>query len=184
MKEGVVPRSGIDTDARWGYSHTKGSLLKLLNYLIKEYVEKRVDFILENYESEIYGYSTLRTIYADNNKHTIEIRGSTGGIHEYFVSLFSIFYNNVITFVLEKEIEAMLIAYLELLQLPLGGESFLIDDLKELIARCNDSLETDQNLSGIEKKKIELIQRTANFFLKILLDYAERKNMQIITFPR
>ena len=23
MKEGVVPRSGIDTDARWGYSHTK-----------------------------------------------------------------------------------------------------------------------------------------------------------------
>lgn len=24
MKEGVVPRSGIDTDARWGFSHTKG----------------------------------------------------------------------------------------------------------------------------------------------------------------
>ena len=24
MKKGVVPRSGIDTDARWGYSHTKG----------------------------------------------------------------------------------------------------------------------------------------------------------------
>ena len=24
MKIGVVPRSGIDTDARWGYSHTKG----------------------------------------------------------------------------------------------------------------------------------------------------------------
>jgi len=24
MKTGVVPRSGIDTDARWGYSHTKG----------------------------------------------------------------------------------------------------------------------------------------------------------------
>ncbi len=24
MKNGVVPRSGIDTDARWGYSHTKG----------------------------------------------------------------------------------------------------------------------------------------------------------------
>ena len=23
MKEGVVPRSGIDTDTRWGYSHTK-----------------------------------------------------------------------------------------------------------------------------------------------------------------
>ena len=24
MKKGVAPRSGIDTDARWGYSHTKG----------------------------------------------------------------------------------------------------------------------------------------------------------------
>ncbi len=24
MEKGVVPRSGIDTDARWGYSHTKG----------------------------------------------------------------------------------------------------------------------------------------------------------------
>jgi len=24
MKEGIVPRSGIDTDARWGFSHTKG----------------------------------------------------------------------------------------------------------------------------------------------------------------
>ncbi len=24
MEEGVVPRSGIDTDARWGFSHTKG----------------------------------------------------------------------------------------------------------------------------------------------------------------
>ncbi len=23
MKKGVIPRSGIDTDARWGYSHTK-----------------------------------------------------------------------------------------------------------------------------------------------------------------
>ncbi len=24
MKKGVVPHSGIDTGARWGYSHTKG----------------------------------------------------------------------------------------------------------------------------------------------------------------
>ncbi len=23
-EKGIVPRSGIDTDARWGYSHTKG----------------------------------------------------------------------------------------------------------------------------------------------------------------
>ena len=24
MKEGIIPRSGIDTDAKWGRSHTKG----------------------------------------------------------------------------------------------------------------------------------------------------------------
>jgi hypothetical protein len=24
MIKGIVPRSGIDTDARWGFSHTKG----------------------------------------------------------------------------------------------------------------------------------------------------------------
>jgi hypothetical protein len=24
MKKGIDPCSGIDTDARWGYSHTKG----------------------------------------------------------------------------------------------------------------------------------------------------------------
>ncbi len=24
MGKGILPRSGIDTDARWGFSHTKG----------------------------------------------------------------------------------------------------------------------------------------------------------------
>ena len=24
MKKGIVPRSGIDTEAKWGFSHTKG----------------------------------------------------------------------------------------------------------------------------------------------------------------
>ena len=24
MEKGIVPRPGIDTDARWGFSHTKG----------------------------------------------------------------------------------------------------------------------------------------------------------------
>jgi hypothetical protein len=24
MKKGIIPCPGIDTDARWGYSHTKG----------------------------------------------------------------------------------------------------------------------------------------------------------------
>ena len=26
MKTGIVPRSGIDTEAKWGYSHTKGRI--------------------------------------------------------------------------------------------------------------------------------------------------------------
>jgi hypothetical protein len=26
MHEGIIPRSGIDTDAKWGRSHTKGGL--------------------------------------------------------------------------------------------------------------------------------------------------------------
>ena len=29
MKKGIVPRSGIDTDARWGYSHTKDGFLDI-----------------------------------------------------------------------------------------------------------------------------------------------------------
>ena len=34
MKEGVVPRSGIDTDARWGFSHTKGWIFGYKLHLI------------------------------------------------------------------------------------------------------------------------------------------------------
>ena len=34
MKKKVVPRSGIDTDARWGFSHTKGWIFEYKLYLI------------------------------------------------------------------------------------------------------------------------------------------------------
>ncbi len=34
MKKGVVPRSGIDTDARWGHSRTKGSIFGYKLHLI------------------------------------------------------------------------------------------------------------------------------------------------------
>jgi DDE family transposase len=34
MKKGIVPRSGIDTDARWGYSHTKGWIFGYKLHLI------------------------------------------------------------------------------------------------------------------------------------------------------
>jgi hypothetical protein len=34
MTEGVVPRSGIDTDARWGFSHTKGWIFGYKLHLI------------------------------------------------------------------------------------------------------------------------------------------------------
>ena len=34
MKKGEVPRPGIDTDARWGYSHTKGWIFGYKLHLI------------------------------------------------------------------------------------------------------------------------------------------------------
>jgi hypothetical protein len=34
MKKGEVPRSGIDTDARWGFSHTKGWIFGYKLHLI------------------------------------------------------------------------------------------------------------------------------------------------------
>lgn len=34
MEEGVIPRSGIDTDARWGFSHTKGWIFGYKLHLI------------------------------------------------------------------------------------------------------------------------------------------------------
>src|ERR671919_3229485 len=34
MKKGIVPRSGIDTDARWGFSHTKGWIFGYKLHLI------------------------------------------------------------------------------------------------------------------------------------------------------
>ena len=34
MNNGIVPRSGIDTDARWGFSHTKGWLFGYKLHLI------------------------------------------------------------------------------------------------------------------------------------------------------
>ena len=34
MEEGVLPRSGIDTDARWGFSHTKEWIFGYKLYLI------------------------------------------------------------------------------------------------------------------------------------------------------
>jgi len=34
MKKKVVPRSGIDTDARWGFSHTKGWIFEYKLHLI------------------------------------------------------------------------------------------------------------------------------------------------------
>jgi hypothetical protein len=34
MKKDIVPRSGIDTDARWGFSHTKGWIFGYKLHLI------------------------------------------------------------------------------------------------------------------------------------------------------
>jgi hypothetical protein len=37
MKEGIVPRLGIDTDARWSFSHTKGWIFGYKLHMIFKY---------------------------------------------------------------------------------------------------------------------------------------------------
>ncbi len=37
MKEGIVPCSGIDTDARWGFSHTKGWIFGYKLHMVSKY---------------------------------------------------------------------------------------------------------------------------------------------------
>ena len=58
MNKGIVPRSGIDTDARWGFSHTRGGYLAT-NYIISStgslIVPLSADFTHANiYDDQIY----------------------------------------------------------------------------------------------------------------------------------
>ncbi len=45
MNKGVVPRSGIDTDARWGYSHTKDGFLDT-NCILHRQLQQQSDLVV------------------------------------------------------------------------------------------------------------------------------------------
>lgn len=157
-------------------------LLKYLHYLIKKSIDKKIDFMLENYESEIYGYSNIRVIYSTNTKNVIESIESTGGYLQYFEDLFGIFFRNMVTFSLEKEIREMLFSFLELIELPIPQIDIShIDGLKTLI-KSYDAYSSRQNLTVMDKNKINVETKTAKLLLDVLLKYAERKNVEVKTF--
>lgn len=63
MKNGIVPRSGIDTDARWGFSHTKGWIFGYKLHLISStgsvIVPLAADFTTANvYDNQMYNAMT------------------------------------------------------------------------------------------------------------------------------
>ena len=53
MNKGIVPRSGIDTDARWGFSHTKGWLFGYKLYQLA-YVSLHLSTDSSSYLNEIF----------------------------------------------------------------------------------------------------------------------------------
>lgn len=63
MEEGIVPRSGMDTDARWGFSHTKGWIFGYKLHLVSStgsiIVPLSADFTTANIpDSQIYSILT------------------------------------------------------------------------------------------------------------------------------
>lgn len=63
MKKKVVPRSGIDTDARWGFSHTKGWIFGYKLHMVAStgsiIVPLAADFTTANtYDNQIYSVLT------------------------------------------------------------------------------------------------------------------------------
>jgi len=80
MNKGIVPRSGIDTDARWGYSHTKDWIFGYKLYLISStdsiVVPLSVDFTTANvYDNQVYpGLSIMLTFYDDKENSLHDCR--------------------------------------------------------------------------------------------------------------
>jgi hypothetical protein len=151
--------------------------LKFLNFLIKEPLEKKTNFILENYENEIYGYSNIRIIPAENARGTITLHENTGGHHPYFMYLYRIFYDNIITLTAIEEVKEMVSSYLELLDNPAIG-SFEIEYMESLIKYYEDSLKnaTEPNMSIIKRYKIELKIKTTKILLNAIMDYYNKRD--------
>jgi Transposase DDE domain len=67
MKNGIVPRSGIDTDARWGFSHTKGWIFGYKLHMISStgsvIVPLAADFTTANvYDNQMYNTMTSSSL--------------------------------------------------------------------------------------------------------------------------
>jgi len=147
-------------------------LLRFLHYLVKESVTKKIDFMLKHYQSEIFGYTTIRQISQNNIEKSTIIYHNSGDIYQYFLSLYVIFYDHMITTLLEKEVENMLIAYLELLQIPQKIDFLETDSLEKTINDYDVLLKNpEEKLSSIQINEIKSKRKTANILLKAILDY-------------
>jgi hypothetical protein len=67
MNNGIVPRSGIDTDARWGFSHTKGWIFGYKLHMISStgsvIVPLAADFTTANvYDNQMYNTMTSSSL--------------------------------------------------------------------------------------------------------------------------
>ena len=90
-------------------------LLEFFGFLLKEPNEKKIDFVILNYEMEINGYSNIRIVNPVNTElerafdlmqvnmeqderfypkpnELVSVRGSTGGEYQYFLDVYNVFY--------------------------------------------------------------------------------------------
>ena len=71
MEKGTVPRSGIDTDARWGFSHRKGWVFGYKLHLISSTGSMSVPLSADVTTANVHDNQVcpaLTSVYPDNNK--------------------------------------------------------------------------------------------------------------------
>jgi hypothetical protein len=77
MEEGVVPRSGIDTDAMWGFSHTKGWIYGYKLHLISStgsiIVPLTADFTTANIPDNQLYYIDSKPTSCNNRKNILHV---------------------------------------------------------------------------------------------------------------
>jgi hypothetical protein len=83
MKKKVVPRSGIDTDARWGFSHTKGWIFGYKLHMVAStgsiIVPLSADFTTANiHDNQMYSILTARTLPVIIIKRTLYMSADPG----------------------------------------------------------------------------------------------------------
>lgn len=83
MQKKVVPRSGIDTDARWGFSHTKGWIFGYKLHMVANtgsiIVPLAADFTTANtYDNQMYSILTARSLPVTIIKRTLFMSADPG----------------------------------------------------------------------------------------------------------